>query len=171
MFRKSKFIFIGVCLVLGSMALAGSKPIYTEKTYSLIGKYEVKGDCNWYGKIEIIGRAEGLEILFDETLEDLGGRVVKTKPYSSNRKMLDFDLGNDLFNDCQDPGCVNIVSSEGSIYPKKIKGKWVPEIELSLDLEVYCYNDNDEHIEICGEDLDNISWAESFESCTFVKVK
>ena len=168
MFGKSKFIFIGVCLVLGSMALAGSKPIYTEKTYSLIGTYETRGWCEWTGdegKIEIIGRAHGLEMLLKSPWEN----EIMTQPYSNNGKTLEFDLGESFFGDCQNPGCTNITYAKGAIYPKKIKGKWVPQIKLHLDLSVECHTEDEDYMEACEED--DTYWAEGSETCTFVKVK
>ena len=164
MFGKSKFIFIGVCLVLGSMALAASRPLYTAMTYSLIGKYEVRGDCSWYGEIEVVGRAEGLEILFDDTW----GGVVKTELHS-DRKILKFDLENALYNDYPDPEGVNIVYARGVIYPKKMKKTWVPQITLYLDLE--CNTEDGEYRDACKEEgeLFPSQWTEGFERCIFVR--
>ena len=158
MFGKSKFIFTGVCLVLGSLALAASKPLYTEKTSSVQGKYEVRGNCSWDGKIEVIGWAYGMEILFDDTW----GGVVKTE-LLSDRKILKFDLENDLYYAWDDLGCRNITYAKGVIYPKKIKGKWVPQIKLHLNLKIECLVDDGDS---WAEDED--SWAEP-ETCTFVR--
>ena len=156
MFRKSKFIFTGVCLVLGSMALAGSKPIYTEKTYSLIGIYEARGACRWDGEIEVVGRTEGLKML-------VNGGYFKTE-LDSDRKILKFDLENALNTECEELGCTNIDYAKGVIYPKKIKRKWVPQIKLHLDLglEILC-DTGEGYTEVC-------ELAEGSETCTFVKV-
>lgn len=122
------------CAFMATQAQATDKPRYTTHSLELVGEYaplthrsckdERGRPCT---EAVIKHTPEGLVI--QATYE---GRDEWFKLFPVSSGALVFKWTNPQEGDCDDPGCGNLISISGVVYPKKINGKWTPALKMNV---------------------------------------
>ena len=134
-----KFFSIVFCLLLSLSSWADGKPRYSLSSSELIGEYEAIAD---------VGCIDGLDVCYESSILKKDGKLViyfgASDYYEYSDKIFRLRktkngvlvfTGGGFNDDCDNPGCANVLSISGVVYPKKIDGIWVPQVKANIELE------------------------------------
>lgn len=111
------------------------KPQYTAKSAEVVGDYTpLPGQDCWQmelcEKVTITSTPRGLMLIADNEF-----RRIVTSLRATPQGTLLFKWTNPVWERCDDPGCGDLRSLGGVIYPKLIDDQWVPAMKLHLNYE------------------------------------
>lgn len=138
---KHVLILMAAFFAVSAQAAA---PKYTmEKFKDLVGNYEGNNSCT--GGFDLCDQAT---LKLDEAGKALiifgdsyyGSKVEVTEITAKNGRIL---FSADIESDCDDPGCGNLISVRGVIYPKKVGRKYVPVLKGYVTTD-FPYPDEDD---------------------------
>lgn len=127
---KTFVVTLGLMLSLAASAANPPMPKYNLASGEVYGEYEELTN-EWCKDTEDrpcvageVNKENGQVVLY---LVDFD-RTIPLKPTAAGR--LVFKWENPKDDDCDDPGCWNLLGLSGVIYPKLKAGKWVPALKV-----------------------------------------
>lgn len=115
------------------------RPSYTVRSVAIRGEYRSAPDDHCPGGFDACNEIKvhyvdgKLKLEFGDWDQDFdlwsqGGTAF------SQRGVVLFDTG-EMHNECDDPGCGNLVRIHGVIYPVKVGNEWVPRIKTTVEAD------------------------------------
>jgi hypothetical protein len=116
-------------ILVASTSVFAQAPKYDLKTKAVLGGYEqLNSSCTESGTrrpcvlAEVVKTSTGLKLnLLDHDL---------SFPLTAENGRLTFDWENPENGDCDDPGCGNLLSLKGVVYPLKKGSNYVPALKV-----------------------------------------
>ena len=126
---KLAVLFLGTVFSLSSWA-APRKPAYDFTASEVYGTYEQQTteSCTERGRpcvAAVIKTIKGQPVI---DLKDFGRDPIPLS--ETKRGNLVFKWENPEDDDCDDPGCSNLLGLSGVVYPKKVGSKFVPAVRV-----------------------------------------
>jgi hypothetical protein len=127
----------------------GARPKYTRRNTTLLGKYGSRDYCpggfDLCEDARIIKEADGSWSIALGYADQFGGPLPKYPlvPADGVFVFSSGDSGVPGYDDCQDPGCGDVMKVSGVLYPKKVGDAWKPTLKVTIDLEFWHPDEDD----------------------------
>ncbi len=127
----------------------GARPRYTRRNTTLLGKWASPNHCpggfDLCEDARVIKEADGSWSIALGYADQWGDDPPKYKLVPADGVFV-FSSGDDGvpgYDDCQDPGCGDVMKVSGVLYPKRVGDTWRPTIKVTYDMEFWHPDEED----------------------------